>query len=414
MGCESGASRSIPPAPRFASRAPRAPGANGLSWRGGSGTIEHVVNAVRIPWFWVDLGEAELAELSAAMRARRVNQGALCAEFEGRLAAVLGCPHTVVCNNGSSALAMALLACGVGPGDEVVVPASTFIATANAAVLIGAGVRLVDVEADRPLIDAGAIEAAIGPRTKALVAVHLNGAACDMTRIASLGRRLGLAVIEDSAQAFASRDASGALGVQSHAGTFSTAMSKLICTGEGGFVAVRDAALDTRLRELRNHGTQTLRDERFPLFGFNFRMTDLTAAIGLAQLAKLPAKVRAVRRIYQFYRDALSDVPGVRLLRVDVDRGEVPAWVQVVCADRARVVEHLAARGIQTRLFHACLADSPHFRSHGEFPRARFYAENGLVLPCGPDQPQTHLEETVEALRAVAREIGAPAPACPV
>lgn len=372
------------------------------------------MNTVRIPWFWVDLGEAELAEVSAAMRARRINQGALCEEFEQRLAAVLGCPHVVVCNNGSSALAMALLACGVGPGDEVVAPASTFIATANAAVLIGAGVRLVDVRADRPLLDESVLEAAIGPRTKALVPVHLNGAACEMASITSLARRLGLVVVEDAAQAFASRSALGALGVQSHAGTFSTAMSKLICTGEGGFVAVRDEALSTRLRELRNHGTQVLRDECFPQFGFNFRMTDLTAAMGLAQLAKLQAKVRAVRRIYQFYRDALADVPGVRLLPVDVERGEVPTWVQIVCAARTRVVDYLAARGIQTRLFHACLADSPHFRAQGEFPRARYYAEHGLVLPCGPDQPQSHLDETVEALRAVALQLGAPAPDCPV
>lgn len=359
------------------------------------------MSVVRIPWFWVDFGEPEAAGLLGAVSARRVNQGPLCADFERRLATQLGVPHAVVCNNGTSALIMALLACGVGPGDEVVVPASTFIATANAAVLIGATVRLVDVCADRPLIDVTAIEPTLTPRTKVLMPVHLNGAACDMSAITTLASTHGLQVIEDAAQAFASRGPQGMLGTRSRAGTFSFAMGKLVVTGEGGFVAVREDALDTRLRELRNHGTLTIRDNRFDRLGLNFRMTDLTAAIGLAQLDRLPAKIAAVRRVDGLYRAGLADVPGVRMLPVELAAGEIPTWVQVICAERDRVEAHLAARGIQTRRMPPCLADCAHLHQPGAFPRARFFADHGLVLPCGPDQPEAHILETIEALHAV-------------
>ncbi|MCE9616093.1 MAG: DegT/DnrJ/EryC1/StrS family aminotransferase [Lentisphaerae bacterium] len=370
-------------------------------------------STVRIPWFWSEFGDAEVDGIVNAVRARRINQGALCADLERQLAAVLEVPHVVMCNNGSSALVMALLACGVKPGDEVVVPASTFVATGNAAVLLGATARLVDVCADRPLIDVTAIEGAMTPRTKVILPVHLNGASADMAAITALAGRHGLQVVEDTAQAFGSRGPQGALGTHSRAGTFSMAVSKLICTGEGGFVATRDAAIDTHLRELRNHGTLTIRNNRFERLGLNFRMTDFTAAIALAQLAKLPAKVAAVRRLDRLYREGLAGLPCVRMLPVDLAMGEVPTWVQVVCAERNRVEAMLAERGIQTRCMQPSLSDSPQFLARGAYPRARFFADNGLVLPCGPDQPDRHIEETIDALHDIGRDIRGEAPVCP-
>lgn len=368
---------------------------------------------VRIPWFWIDFGEEEIRRIGTAIRDKHINQGAICREFEERVAGLLGVSHVVTCTNGTAALAMVLMACGIGPGDEVIVPAVTFIATANAARLLGAKVRLVDVKPDRPVIDEENLTSALTERTKAVIAVHLNGAACNMPAIHTFATNHGLRVIEDSAQAFLSQNADGCLGTQSDAGTFSMAISKLVSTGEGGFVAVRDAELCERLRKIRNHGALVVRKQAFDEVGFNFRMTDMTAAMGLAQLDKIPAKIAAARHIYDTYQKGLSGLAYLRVMDIRQDLGELPLWCQAVCAEREKVNDLLARRGIQTRRFHSCLADAPHLDCTGDFPRARFYSEHGLTLPCGPDQKPEYIEETIRALHEIGREMCTPAPICP-
>ena len=358
-----------------------------------------------IPWWRTDLGDAEIDGVSEAIRGRHINRGPLCEELERRLAETLGVPHVVVTTSGSVALLMSLLACGVGPGDEVIVPAETFIAGAHAALLLGANIRLVDVLPDRPLIDASLIEPVINDRTKVILPVHLNGMACDMAAIRDVAGRHGLKVVEDAAQAFTSRGPDGALGTLADAGAFSMGITKLITTGEGGFIAAADEQTDTKLRKLRNHGALVLADNVFDEFGLNFRFNDMLAAVGLAQLEKLPEKIAALRRVHDFYRERLAGLHYIRLIDVHVDDGELPLWIQAVCAEREKVIGLLRERGIQAKPLHPCLADSPHLDAAGDFPNAAHFAKHGLVLPSGPDQPQGSLVRTVEVLHDAGKRI---------
>ena len=359
----------------------------------------------KIRWWWTEIGEPEIRSVEKAIRARHINRGPVCLEVENRIAEILGVPHVVLTTNGSAALVLALLACDVGPGDEVIVPAATFIATAHAPLLLGAKVRLVDVLPDRPLIDTAGIEAAITERTKAIICVHLNGAVCDMPAINAVAARHGLKVIEDCAQALCSRGPGGYCGAGANIGTFSMSIAKLITTGEGGFLSVTDDDLHTRLMKLRNQGVMTVADNVFDGFGFNLRFNDILAAVALAQVARLPAKIEGVKRVYQFYRRHLADLPYLRMLEIRVDRGEVPLWSQALCADRDKVILLLAERGVEARALNPCLADSKHLGNSGTFPNARVYASCGLTLPCGPDQPQEALERTAAALREIAGQI---------
>lgn len=358
-----------------------------------------------VPWWFTDLGDDEIGAITDAIRARHIQCGPVCAELEQRLAAVLGVPHVVMTSSGSAALAMSLLACGVGSGDEVIVPAATYIATAHACLLTGAEVKLVDVLPDRPLIDPVAVEAAVTGKTRAVIAVHLNGAACDMAAIDAVAGRHGLMVIEDAAQAFGSRNEAGLLGTQAHAGAFSMSIAKLIATGEGGFVAARDAQTYAKLLELRNQGVQSIARNLFDGFGFNFRLTDMLAAMGLAQVAKLPTKIEAVKRLYSHYFEGLTDLPYLRMLEMRMGAGEVPLWAIVLCAEREKAVELLERRGIQTRPVNPCLNASPHLANPGRFPNAERFCASGLRIPSGPDQSPANQERTIEALHDMAGEM---------
>jgi perosamine synthetase len=358
-----------------------------------------------IRWWRTDLGDDEIASVATAIRGRRINQGPECRDFEAALARYLGLPYVVATTSGSVALLLALKACGVGPGDEVIVPALTFIAPAHAALWLGATVRLVDVLPHRPVMNPLEVRRSVSERTKAVICVHLNGRAVDVTAIRADLPPHRVAVIEDCAQALGSRTNSRCLGTLADVAAFSLSISKLITTGEGGFVATADAGLHLQLAKLRNHGVLGLAKNVFPEIGFNFRLTDLQAAVGLAQLRTIDARIAAVRRIYRRYQEMLRDLRFIQLLEVNVEAGELPLWVEAVCAERATVVRELAQRGIEAKPFHPCLSESPHLQASGDFPNARRFAAEGLILPCGPNQSDADVDRVGTALRDIAAQI---------
>jgi dTDP-4-amino-4,6-dideoxygalactose transaminase len=361
----------------------------------------------RIPWWRTDLGDAEIEAVTRAIRERHVHHGPVCRELEARLAEMLGVSHVTVTTSGSVSLLLSLLACGVGPEDEVVIPAATFVAPAHAALLLGAQVKLVDVCADRPLLDPSALEAVLTKNTKAIIAAHLNGRCCDIEAIRAIATPRGISVIEDAAQAFCSKGPRGWLGTSAEAGAFSMGITKLMTTGEGGFVVTSDAAMNDRLTRMRNHGVIAIADNVFDGLGGNFRLTDLQAAVGLAQLGRLREKVEAVRRVYRFYAEAIADLTYIELLEVRVEDGELPLWVEALCTQRDRVISLLAERGIESKAFHPCLAASPHLGSNGRYPNAERFAELGLTLPSGPDQAEEDLHAVVAALRDIGNHVTA-------
>lgn len=361
---------------------------------------------VTVPWWKTDLGDPEIEAVTRAIRDRHIHHGPLCRQLEEALAERIDVPYVVAATSGSVALLLAMLACGVEPGDEVVIPALTFIAPAHAVLLRGARVRLVDVGAERPLIDASQLESVLGPRTKAVVAVHLNGRAADVGAVRAAASRVGARVIEDCAQAFQSRGPHGFLGGEGDVAAFSLGLTKLVTTGEGGFVATRDAELYDRMLRLRNHGVLAIANNSFQDFGVNFRLTDMQAAVGLAQLTRLDEKVRGVNRVYEVYRRELASVPWARLLEVRTAAGELPLWSEILCPERDAVRAGMLRRGVESKAFHPCLANSAHLGAGGHFPNAERFARLGLTLPSGPDQTEANLAATVAALRATGDDLG--------
>jgi len=360
-----------------------------------------------IDWWNTTVGDTEIAGVTEAIRGRHLSQGPITEALERRIAAQLEVPHVVLTTSGSAALLLALMACEVGPGDEVVVPNRTFMATANAGLLLGARVKLVDVERDRPVIEPAEIERVLTQRTKVILPVHRGGRAADMPRIRAVARQHGLRVVEDAAQAFCSRSGEDRLGTLGDIGAFSLGVTKLITTGQGGFCVTRDAGLAERLRQCRNHGAVELAPDRYDRFGFNFKFTDMQAAIGLKQMDRLADKIERHRAVYAFYRDALREQPAVRLIPVDTQAGELPLWTEALVAERRETIARLAKRAIRARPLLPSLSQAAYLACDRPFPNSVLFARHAVVLPCGPNQPEENLQATVTALKQITKDMPA-------
>ena len=283
---------------------------------------------------WMDEREADAAR--RAILSGWVTQGPEVAAFEAEFAAAVGAPHACAVSSCTTALHVALVACGVGPGDEVVTVSHSFIAAANAIRYCGAIPVFVDVELDSFNMDPALVDRAITERTKAILCVHQFGLPCDLARIVEIGRRRGVRVIEDAACAIGSeieRDGRWERIGRSHGdiACFSFHPRKLLSTGDGGMLTTRDPELDRKFRLLRQHGmsvsdvarhrAREVIFEEYPVIGFNYRMTDIQAAVGREQLKRLPDIVAARRARAARYANLLSGMPGVIVPRE-------PSWAR--------------------------------------------------------------------------------------
>ena len=260
------------------------------------------------------IGQEELDNAVDAIKSGWISsQGPYIEKFEQGFATYCGKKYGVATANGTVALHLALAALDIGPGDEVIVPTFTFIATPNSVIYTGAKPIFVDCERETFGPDPRAIEKAITPRTKAIIPVHLYGHPCQMKQILEIGLKHGIAIVEDAAEAHGA-EYSSSNGPQRKAGSqgliscFSFYGNKTITTGEGGICITDDPNLLEKMRVLRSHGMNPERKYWHDVVGFNYRMTNIQAAIGLAQLAKLDQFVAKKRRLAQMYREQLSDL----------------------------------------------------------------------------------------------------------
>jgi len=336
--------------------------------------------------FWnPQFGAEEKALVADVIDSGFLNDGDVTTRFEQQIAALLGSKHVVAVTSGTAAIFLALAGIGVGAGDEVIVPDVTFIATANAVTLTGAKPVLVDIDPQRLTLDPQAVERAVTSRTKAIVPVHVSGRAADLDAILELGRRHGIQVIEDAAEAFMSRHKGRCLGTFGIAGCFSLSPNKTITTGQGGLIATNDDDLHVRLRELKDQGRPVRGsggDDTHNSIGYNFKFTNMQAAVGLAQLKDLQPRLDRMRSIYRGYARGLRDLEGISVLPFCIEAGEVPQWTDVLVKRRDELYDHLAARGILGRRFWYPLhTQTPYRMPCGQFPHSTKQVPHAMWLP---------------------------------
>jgi dTDP-4-amino-4,6-dideoxygalactose transaminase len=372
-----------------------------------------------VPFFRHDLGAEELASLAKVLQGSILTTGETVAEFEGRFAAYLGRRHAVGVTSCTGALHLSLLALGIGPGDEVITTPLTFIATATAILEAGARPVFVDVEPDTGNLDAGRVEAAVTPRTRAIVPVHLYGQMCDVPALRRVADRHGLAVVEDAAHCIEGERDGVRPGQLGETACFSFYATKNLTCGEGGAVVTDDEALAGRLRLLRHHGmTKTAADRQregyqhwdMVCLGWKYNMDNLQAALLLPQLDRLEANWRRRDALACHYARRLRAVRGVTIPVVasGVRHARHLFPVRVPGDRRDAVLAALQAAGVGVVVNYRAIHLLTYFREtfgfrEGDFPVAERFGREVLSLPFYPQLSLADADRVVEALaRALA------------
>ncbi|MFJ1752057.1 DegT/DnrJ/EryC1/StrS family aminotransferase [Kitasatospora sp. NPDC088134] len=369
---------------------------------------------VMIPW----LGEEEARAAADAVRSGWVAQGPRVAAFEQAFAESTGAPHAVAVSNCTTALHLALIGAGVGPGDEVVVPSLSFIATANAVTYVGAVPVFADVDPATANLTPDTVAPLLTDRTRAVIAVDQGGVPVDLDAIRTLVEPRGIAVVEDAACAAGSLYRGRPAGAGAAIAAYSFHPRKLLTTGEGGMITLQDGELAARLRRLREHGMSISAADRhagaggagvvetYDEIAFNYRMTDVQAAIGLVQLGKLPAMVARRRELADRYRELLGPELAARLV-ADPAHGSSnfqSLWLLLPedAPDRGEVLGRLAADGVSARRgIMAAHLEAPYKgTARAPLPVTELITSRSLILPLYHSLTHEQQEQVVSALLA--------------
>ena len=327
--------------------------------------------------------------------------------FEEELARFCEARHAVATANGTVALHLALAVLGIGPGDEVLVPDLTFVATANAVHYTGAKPVLVDVDTRTWGIDPEDARRKLTPRTRAVIPVHLYGRPVDLDPLLALAAEHGLEVVEDAAEAHGARYKGRRVGALGRVGAFSFYGNKIFTTGEGGALVTNDPELAARAAFLRDHAMDPQRRYYHPEIGFNYRMTNIQAALGCSQLEHADEILGRRQAIARAYDAGLAGIPGLA-------QAAANPWEESICwmysvlvepafgADRDAVSAGLRARGIDSRPFFVPLHEMPPYRCDGAFPAATLLSRQGINLPSGTALTADEIATVCGALRELA------------
>ena len=352
------------------------------------------LSAIRLAW--PDVGEEEAAEVAEVLASGQLTMGPKVAELERELARACEVEHAVAVSSGTAALHLALLALGLGDGDDVLVPAYTFPATANVVALAGARPVLVDVDPATMNLDVARVADAVSPRTRAVLAVHLFGRPLDWDALQAAVPD-GVTLIEDAAGALGARFRGRPCGGLGALGCLSFHPRKIVTTGEGGAVTTRDDQLADAVRSLRHHGIEPRGDFDIRTPGLNYRLSDLNCAVGLPQVRRLAELLAARERLAQAYQERLAGLVDTPAAAPGDTHGRQAYVIQLERRDEALAA--LRAAGIEAQIGTYALHLLSAYRDQGDFPGARRCYQRALALPFHSRLTEDDLDRVVAALR---------------
>jgi len=360
------------------------------------------------------IGEKELEYVVDCIKTNWISsKGKYVEEFERRFAEYCGCKYGVSTTSGTTALHLALASIGVGKGDEVIVPAFTMISTVFAVVYCGAKPVLVDAEPETWNIDVSKIEEKITDRTKVIIPVHIYGHPCDMDPIMKIAEEQDLYVVEDAAEAHGAEYKGRKVGGIGHIGCFSFYANKIITTGEGGMIVTNDEEIAEKAKSLKDLAFSKERRFLHTDLGFNYRMTNIQAAIGLAQLERIDELVERRRKNAHLYNELLKDIEGIRL-PIEKEWAKNVYWMYSILVEdkfgmsRDELMSELEKKGIETRTFFIPMHVQPVFQNMGLFkgeryPVAEELARKGLYLPSSSGLSREEIEHICDEIRKIKR-----------
>ena len=330
------------------------------------------------------------------------SKGIFLDEFEDKFSAFCETSYGVATSSGTTALHLALKALGISPGDEVIMPALTFVATANAVKYLGAKPVFIDSCPDTWCMDASLIPKYINSRTKAIIAVHLYGQPCCMDEIVNSAEKYNLFLVEDAAEAHGAEYKGRRVGSMGDIGCFSFYGNKIITTGEGGMCVTNNQEYAEKIRHLRGHAMNNNRRYWHSEIGFNYRMTNIQAAFGVAQMSKIDQIIEAKRRNATNYNRLLKNLDGITL-PVENNNVKHVYWMYSIllesCEIRDKLIDSLLGRGIETRPFFVPMNCLPYFKTNIRCPIAEDLSERGINLPSGANLTEEDIEFIVSNIK---------------
>lgn len=366
----------------------------------------------RVPLFDLDYDSGETEAVQRVLVSRWLTMGALTKEFEERFSSLLGARHAIAVSNATAALHLACLAHNIGPGDEVIVPSATFVATANAVLYTGADVRFADIiSIDEPTICPNEIRRLITPKTKAIIVMHYGGYPCRMAEIMEIANAHGIAVIEDVAHAPGATLEGKCLGRWGAAGCFSFFSNKNLSTGEGGMFITESDSLAEKARSMRSHGMTTLTWDRHNghaysydviNLGYNYRMDEMHAALGLVQLQKLPENNRRREAITEQYRNALT---GLVDIPFNASAGDSAFHIFPIVLpeeiERRLFIDSMRTAKIQTSIHYPPIHQFSYYRKRFPkitLPKTESFCRREVTLPLYPTMDDDDVNSVVAAV----------------
>jgi len=377
--------------------------------------------SVRVPFYRHDLGAPEVGAIADVLKGPILTTGDTVAAFEASFASYLGQRHALGVTSCTGAMHMALLALGIGEGDEVITTPMTFIATAAAILEAGATPVFVDVEADTGNIDANLVAAAITPRTRAILPVHLYGLLCDMRRLRAIADRHGLAIVEDAAHCVEGVRDGVRPGALSDAACFSFYATKNLTCGEGGAITTNDPGLYEKLKLLRLHGmTKSAADRHregyqhwdMKMLGWKYNMDNIQAAMLIPQLGRLNGKLVRRERLAAIYSERLARINWLQIPSLPPGtihaRHLFPVWLDTPLRDK--MISGLQELGIQSVVNYRAIHLTSFLQERlgykpGDFPVAESIGDRTLSLPYYPDMPDEHIDIACDAMQTIADRI---------
>jgi len=366
------------------------------------------MNNIIYPITEPEICEEELNNVIEAVKSGWISsRGKFIEKFEKDFSNYIGVKYGVATANGTVALHLALTALGIGKGDEVIVPDLTFAATINSVIYTGSRPVVVDVDPEYWCISPEEIKKSITKKTKAIIVVHLYGHPCDMGPIMEIADQYGLYVVEDAAEAHGAEYKNKKIGSFGHVTCFSFYGNKIITTGEGGMCVTNDKELAEKMRILRDHGMAPERRYWHLVVGFNYRMTNLQAAIGVAQLQKIERFIKKKREIAKLYAEELSSVDGITL-HPEMPWAKCVYWLYSILVDKKikkkdEIVKELLKRGIEARNFFYPLHKMPIYRKYcrGSYEISSRISESGLNLPSSVKLSERDINYIAEQLKYI-------------
>ena len=351
--------------------------------------------------------DEEIELVNECMVTGWISGGKFVTQFEEMVAEHTGVKYAISASSGTTALHLILMAYGIGKGDEVIVPSMTFVATANAVSYTGAKPVFIDSDIESWNIDTTKIEDLITKNTKAIIPVHLYGHPADMDPIKAIAKRYNLKVIEDAAEAQGALYKKQKIGSLADAAMFSFFGNKIITTGEGGMVVTDDETIADKCRLLRDHGMTTEKRYWHLVVGHNYRMTNIQAAIGVAQMRKINSIVMMKKNVAKEYDEQLKDIPGISL-PPNSDWAENIFWLYTILIDEtitglsaAMLSSELEDNNIDSRMVFYPMHVQPIYQTDGSFPVADMLHKTGISLPSSPDITKSEIDKICQVIKSL-------------